>query len=148
MSAAWYYARDNQAVGPLSSAQLKELADSGGLGPTDLVLRAGSRKWVAAGAVKGLFPPPPPPPPCPAAVDPVIASRQQALTEAQVVPDAANCVQCGMCSYNCPMGIDVRAHAWRGLAIHDSHCLTCGECVKRCPRGVLRFERLALFTAK
>jgi hypothetical protein len=54
--AGWYYARDNQAVGPLSSAQLKELVDSGGLGPTDLVLRAGSQKWVAASAVKGLFP--------------------------------------------------------------------------------------------
>jgi NAD-dependent dihydropyrimidine dehydrogenase PreA subunit len=46
------------------------------------------------------------------------------------------------------MGIDVRAHAWRGLAIHDSHCLTCAECVKRCPRDVLRFERLTLFTPK
>ncbi len=146
MSAAWYYAHNNQAVGPLSSAQLKALADSGALAPTDLVLRAGSQKWVAARAVKGLFPTPPPPP-CPA-TGPVIASRQQALTEAQVVPEAANCVQCGMCSYNCPVGIDVRAHAWRGLSIHDSHCLTCSECVKRCPRGVLRLERLSLFEAR
>lgn len=73
-------------------------------------------------------------------------SRHQMLSEAQVVPEAANCVQCGMCSYNCPMGIDVRGHAWRGLPIHDSHCLTCSECVNRCPRGVLRFERLPLFT--
>src|SRR5437773_483491 len=45
-------------------------------------------------------------------------TRHEVLSEAQVVPEAANCVQCGMCSYNCPMGIDVRAHAWRGLAIH------------------------------
>jgi ferredoxin len=72
-------------------------------------------------------------------------SRHDVLSEAQVVPEAANCVQCGMCSYNCPMGIDVRAHAWRGKAIRDSHCLTCSECVRRCPRGVLRFERIALF---
>ena len=71
-------------------------------------------------------------------------SRHEALSEAQVVPEAERCVQCGCCSYNCPMGIDVRAHAWRGLPIHDSHCLTCSECVKRCPRGVLRFERIAL----
>jgi len=72
------------------------------------------------------------------------ASRHEVLSEAQVVPEPANCIQCGCCSFNCPMGIDVRAHAWRGLPIHDSHCLTCRECVKRCPRGVLRFERIDL----
>jgi ferredoxin len=75
-------------------------------------------------------------------------SRHDVLSEAQVVPEAANCVQCGMCSYNCPMEIDVRAHAWRGLPIRDSHCLTCSECVNRCPRGVLRFERIPLFVFK
>src|SRR5262245_3628856 len=47
-------------------------------------------------------------------------SRHEILSEAQVVAEAANCVQCGMCSYNCPVGIDVRAHAWRGLAIRAS----------------------------
>ena len=72
-------------------------------------------------------------------------SRLHALAEAQVVPDSGRCVQCGICSYNCPAGIDVRAHAWRGRPIFDSHCLTCSECVNRCPRGVLRFEQLALF---
>jgi heterodisulfide reductase subunit C len=75
-------------------------------------------------------------------------THHQVLSEAQVVPEAANCVQCGMCSYNCPMGIDVRGHAWRGLPVRDSYCLTCSECVRRCPRGVLRFERIPLFTVK
>ena len=74
-----------------------------------------------------------------------VLSRQEALAAAQVVPEAVRCVQCGCCTYNCPIGIDVRAHAWRGQAIHDSHCLTCGECVKRCPREVLRFERIPIF---
>jgi len=73
-------------------------------------------------------------------------SRLHALSEAQVVPDSGRCVQCGICSYNCPAGIDVRAHAWRGRPIFDSHCLTCSECVNRCPRGVLRFEQLPLFS--
>jgi NAD-dependent dihydropyrimidine dehydrogenase PreA subunit len=75
-----------------------------------------------------------------------IESRHEARAEAQVVPDPARCVQCGICSFNCPMEIDVRAHAHRGTPIHDSHCLTCSECVKRCPRGVLSFERIPLFT--
>jgi Fe-S oxidoreductase len=151
----WYYARNNQRVGPLSSAQLKALAAAGTLTPADRVLRVGTKKWVPAAKVKGLFPvtpspstPPPPPSPCvlaPAKVaGPLFSSRHELLSDAQVVPDAARCVQCGCCSYNCPIGIDVRAHAWRGQPIHDSHCLTCGECVKRCPRSVLAFERLSL----
>ncbi|MBP7690198.1 MAG: 4Fe-4S dicluster domain-containing protein, partial [Thermoflexales bacterium] len=44
--------------------------------------------------------------------------RYTALAQGQVVPEAARCVQCGICSYNCPINIDVRAHAWRGLPIH------------------------------
>ncbi len=59
--------------------------------------------------------------------------------EAQVTPDASRCVQCGICSYNCPVGIDVRAHASRGLAIDDPACIACGTCIERCPRSTLRF---------
>jgi ferredoxin len=88
-------------------------------------------------------PPPATPPSGAAKVE--FESRRHALTEAQVVPDSARCVQCGICSHNCPVGIDVRAHAWRGKSIFDSHCLTCSECVNRCPRGVLRFEQLSIF---
>lgn len=72
-------------------------------------------------------------------------TRRQVLVQGHVVPDTARCVQCGICSYNCPIGIDVRRHAWMGTPVKDSHCLTCGECVARCPRGVLRFERINLF---
>ena len=72
-------------------------------------------------------------------------NRYTALSEGQVVPEALRCVQCGICSYNCPIDIDVRASAWRGLPIHDSHCLTCGQCVALCPRGVLRMESIQLF---
>lgn len=72
-------------------------------------------------------------------------SKRQALVSAYVVPEAVRCVQCGICSYSCPLGIDVRAHARVGKPIADSHCLTCGECVARCPRGVLKFEPTNLF---
>jgi ferredoxin len=71
--------------------------------------------------------------------------RQTVLAMAYVVPEQSRCVQCGICSYHCPIGIDVRLHSWQGIPIHDSHCLTCGECINRCPRGVLRFERTHLF---
>jgi len=73
------------------------------------------------------------------------AKRHEVLTSGQVVPEPSRCVQCGICSYNCPIGIDVRAHAWRNEPVHHSECLTCGECVARCPRGVLRFAQIDLF---
>jgi ferredoxin len=72
--------------------------------------------------------------------------RRETLVTAYVVSEAQRCVQCGICSFNCPQGLDVRRHAWKGEPVRDSHCLTCGECIARCPRGVLRFERTHLFT--
>lgn len=72
--------------------------------------------------------------------------KRRAMVSARVVADQARCVECGICSYNCPLGIDVRSHVRRGLPVSDSYCLTCGECVARCPRGTLRFEESAVFT--
>lgn len=72
-------------------------------------------------------------------------ARWTTLVTAEVVSEAGRCVQCGICSFFCPINIDVRRHAWLGEPVRESHCLTCGECVARCPRGVLRFERTALF---
>ena len=67
--------------------------------------------------------------------------KRERLASGFIIPDENRCVQCGICSYNCPIGVDVRAHAFRGLEIHESKCLTCGECVRRCPRGVLQFDQ-------
>jgi ferredoxin len=72
-------------------------------------------------------------------------ARREILVQGLVVPESTRCVQCGICSYYCPINIDVRRHAWEGMPVNDSHCLTCGECVARCPRGVLQFERSNLF---
>jgi len=76
------------------------------------------------------------------------ANRRHVLAAGHVVPDSARCVQCGICTYNCPIGIDVREHVWRGESIKHSECLTCGECIARCPRGVLRFRQTDLFEGK
>ena len=73
--------------------------------------------------------------------------KRRALVSARVVADPARCVECGICSFNCPLGIDVRKHVRQGLPVSDRACLTCGECVARCPRGTLRFERSSVFTA-
>ena len=70
--------------------------------------------------------------------------RRAAMARGYVVPEPGRCVQCGICSYYCPVGIDVRAHVWRTESITHPVCLTCGECVLRCPRGVLQFGQTDL----
>jgi heterodisulfide reductase subunit C len=72
--------------------------------------------------------------------------KRRALVSAIVVAEPIRCVECGICTYNCPLGIDVRTHVREGRPVADSHCLTCGECVARCPRGTLRFEVSSLFS--
>jgi ferredoxin len=73
------------------------------------------------------------------------STRRRALVRALVVPETIRCVQCGICSYNCPLGIDVRTHVRLGDSVKESQCITCGECIARCPRGVLRFEATSIF---
>jgi ferredoxin len=72
------------------------------------------------------------------------ATKQQVLTSGYIVSNQALCVQCGICSYNCPIGIDIRFNTWMGEPVKDSRCLTCGECVARCPRGALHFGQSGL----
>jgi hypothetical protein len=51
----WHYAKDNQQLGPVTSAQLRQLAGSGQIHPTDMVWKDGMPDWVPAGKIKGLF---------------------------------------------------------------------------------------------
>jgi NAD-dependent dihydropyrimidine dehydrogenase PreA subunit len=74
-------------------------------------------------------------------------AKFRTLAGGWVVPEPRRCVQCGVCSFNCPMGIDVRRYAWLAAPVDDPGCLTCGECVRRCPRGLLRFAPIAAASA-
>jgi heterodisulfide reductase subunit C len=58
----------------------------------------------------------------------------------RVTADKTRCVQCGVCGFNCPVGIPVRDYARRGLPVDDPGCITCGQCIEVCPRGTLRWE--------
>ncbi len=70
--------------------------------------------------------------------------RRRALSSGHLVSDPIRCIQCGVCSYNCPIGIDIRDHVWHEEPVGDGRCILCGECVARCPRGVLRFVSLQI----
>jgi heterodisulfide reductase subunit C len=73
---------------------------------------------------------------------PADTEKHLRLATAWVACESSRCVQCGICTFSCPMGIDVRRHVWRGEPVTDSSCIVCGECVKRCPRGLLRFKAI------
>jgi ferredoxin len=62
----------------------------------------------------------------------------------QVTADASRCVQCGICGYNCPVGIEVREYARRGENVTDTRCISCGACIEKCPRGTLKWGQAIL----
>lgn len=53
----WHYIRGGNQAGPVSAAELKQLASTGQISPTDLVWKDGLSDWVPAAKVKGLFGP-------------------------------------------------------------------------------------------
>jgi hypothetical protein len=59
----WFYAKDNQPFGPLTLGELRELADTQFLAPSQLVWTEGMPDWVPAGTLPVLFPPAPTPTP-------------------------------------------------------------------------------------
>ena len=57
MASEWFYTvNGQQSQDSASDAQLKQMATSGQLLPTDMVWKDGMPNWVAANTIKGLFP--------------------------------------------------------------------------------------------
>lgn len=56
MAEGYIYRSQGKQHGPVSSAELRQLAANGTIQPTDLVSKEGTGKWVAAMAVEGLIP--------------------------------------------------------------------------------------------
>ncbi len=46
------------------------------------------------------------------------------------------CVNCKICTKNCPVGINVHTHRADGKVL-DSNCLKCNVCVEKCPKKAL-----------
>ena len=57
MTHQWYYSKNDGQQGPVSAEQLKQLAASGDLQPTDLVWKEGMSQWTESRNIKGLLPP-------------------------------------------------------------------------------------------
>jgi TM2 domain-containing membrane protein YozV len=56
MPQAWYYAKNNERLGPVPLAELRALIAKGGLQPSDLVWSEHLPGWVPARKVRELFP--------------------------------------------------------------------------------------------
>lgn len=56
MSAKWYYVENDNEVGPVSAAVIKEKVRTGVISPSDEVWKEGLPDWVPASKIKGLFP--------------------------------------------------------------------------------------------
>lgn len=79
----WFYVCNNNKLGPVSTEDLKELARTGQLLPTDVIWREGLADWLVASKAKGLFEDPVvQPPPLPvqnmSAASPLAMSQQMA----------------------------------------------------------------------
>lgn len=50
-----------------------------------------------------------------------------------------NCISCGKCNKECPMGIDVKELVKKDY-IKNPECIQCGACIDNCPQHILHFE--------
>lgn len=53
--------------------------------------------------------------------------------------DQSKCIDCKLCTKNCPMGLDVH-HMVKDNHIDEYECSMCGECVDHCPKKVISYK--------
>jgi hypothetical protein len=56
MAGLWYYTQNGQQQGPITEGDLRQLAATGGLRPTELVWTEGMASWTTLASVPDLFP--------------------------------------------------------------------------------------------
>lgn len=61
------------------------------------------------------------------------------LPHLTVTADSEQCVSCGTCNKNCPMGLNVSEIVKSGR-IDSSECIQCGECIDGCPKHILKYS--------
>jgi ferredoxin-type protein NapH len=56
----------------------------------------------------------------------------------QLDADASRCTDCGKCSKECPMGLDVHGMVKRE-EMENAECIDCATCADTCPKGAITF---------
>ena len=67
-----------------------------------------------------------------------LLGRALHLPQLKIKSDPDGCLDCGICTKQCPMSIDVQAEIKTGT-VKSLDCIRCGECVDHCPKKVLRY---------
>lgn len=93
----WYYSKESQQYGPISEAEILNLARSGGILSQDLVWNSTmGDEWIAAASIKGLLPEPLQPPPLlpsnEVVPSPVQPPREKSKLQKFLAPVGAACV--------------------------------------------------------
>lgn len=65
--------------------------------------------------------------------------RLMHLPQLHVEAKKENCVSCGKCNKECPMGLDVLKMIQTGQNATNVDCINCGACVDACKKDVLSF---------
>lgn len=67
------------------------------------------------------------------------AAEMAGTTVLHLEADNSRCIDCKLCTRNCPMSLDVNAMV-RRENMSSPECISCGACVDVCPKKVLSFS--------
>jgi len=96
MRSQWHYSQEGQNQGPISSSELKALANDGKINRETLIWKEGMKDWMSAKLIQGLFPSSPPqvvsganqPPPTPKIqVAPSITTNESVIAAKKIAAD-------------------------------------------------------------
>ena len=57
----------------------------------------------------------------------------------KIVTDETHCIECGRCTSVCPLSIDIKSYAKKGLPVETLRCVGCGHCIDACPTKTLKY---------
>lgn len=62
----------------------------------------------------------------------------------KIMTDETHCIECGKCNSACPLSIDVRSYASKGIPMDNLRCVGCGHCIDICPTKTLKYNTICL----
>ncbi len=67
------------------------------------------------------------------------AARKTGSPHLHLEAESEKCIDCRLCTKNCPMSLDVNAMV-RASEMYSPECISCAACVDVCPKKVLSFS--------
>jgi polyferredoxin len=64
--------------------------------------------------------------------------NKSGLPALQLVSEKEKCISCKLCTYSCPMSLDVNGMV-QNNDMEKAECVLCGTCVDKCPHDVIHY---------